>query len=89
MVDVVLNRSRHVMQFLSWYCANTVRNLSSVISKIYDVLKRISEYFEYFESFQLNIQLEKGCGLFLYSKVSYKQPPLSADYITSQKHLLI
>ena len=57
MTDVVFNRSRDVMQFLSWYCANS---LSLVISEIYDVLQRISEYFEYFESFQLNIQLEKG-----------------------------
>ena len=30
-----------------------------MISQIYDVLKRISECFEYFESFQLNIQIEK------------------------------
>ena len=60
MTDVGLSRSRDVMQFLSWYCANIVPNLSLVISKIYDVLKRISEYFEYFESFQLTIQLEKG-----------------------------
>ena len=60
MADVVFNRSHDVMQFLSWYCANTVPNLSLVISEIYDVLQRISEYFEYFESFQLNIQLEKG-----------------------------
>ena len=60
MTDVGLNRSRDVMHFLSWYCANIVPNLSLVISEIYDVLKRISEYFEYFESFQLTIQLEKG-----------------------------
>ena len=44
------------MQFLSWYCANTIPNLSLVISEIYDLLTPISEYFE---SFQLNIQLEK------------------------------
>ena len=56
MTDVVLNRSRDVMQFFSWYCANTIPNLSLVISEIYDLLKPISEYFE---SFQLNIQLEK------------------------------
>ena len=56
MTDVVQNRSRDVMQFLSWYCANTIPNLSLVISEIYDLLKPISEYFE---SFQLNIQLEK------------------------------
>ena len=50
MADVVLNRSRDVMQFLSWYCANTAPSLSLVISEIYDVLKRISEYFEYFKA---------------------------------------
>ena len=59
MTDVVPNRSRDVMQFLSWYYANNIPNLSLVISEIYDLLKQISEYFEYFESFQLNIQLEK------------------------------
>ena len=48
------------MELFSWYCANTVPSLSLVISKIYDVRKQISEYFEYFESFHLNIQLEKG-----------------------------
>ena len=48
------------MQFLSWYCADTDQNLSLVISGIYDVRKRISEYYEYFESFQLYVQLEKG-----------------------------
>ena len=31
-----------------------------MISEIYDVLKQISEHFEYFERFQLIIQLEKG-----------------------------
>ena len=44
----------------------TVLSLSLVISEIYDVLQRISEYFEYFESFQLNIQLEKGCPNIVY-----------------------
>ena len=52
--------SRDVTQFFCWCCANTIPSLSLVISKIYDALKRISEYLEYFESFQLNIQLEKG-----------------------------
>ena len=42
--DLVLNRSCDVMQFFSWYCANTVPNLSLVISGIYDVRKRKSEY---------------------------------------------
>ena len=56
MTDIVFNRLGDIMQFLSWYCANT----SLVISEIYDVLKRISEYFVYFESFQLNIQLVIG-----------------------------
>ena len=45
MLDVVLNGSRDFMQFLSWYCVNTVPNLSLLISEIYDVLKRITEYF--------------------------------------------
>ena len=45
MLDVVLKRSRDIMQFLSWYCANTVPNLSLVISETYDVLKHITEYF--------------------------------------------
>ena len=40
MTDVVFNGSRDAMQFLSWYCANTVLNLNLVISEIYDVLKR-------------------------------------------------
>ena len=60
MTNLVLNKSRDVMQFFSWYCVNTVPNPILLISEIYDVLKRISEYFEYFESFQLNIQLERG-----------------------------
>ena len=60
MTNLVLNRSRDVMQLFSWYCVNTVPNPILLISEIYDVLKRISEYFEYFESFQLNIQLERG-----------------------------
>ena len=60
MTDVVLNWPSDVMHLFSWYCVNTVPNLSSVISGIYDVFKQISEYYEYFESFQLNIQLEKG-----------------------------
>ena len=58
--DLVLNRSCDVMQFFSWHCANTVPNLSLVISGIYDVRKRKSEYHEYFKSFQLNIQLENN-----------------------------
>ena len=49
MTDEVLNRSRDVMQFLSWDCANTVPNPSSAISGFCDVLKGISEYFEYLE----------------------------------------
>ena len=42
--------SRDVTQFFCWRCANTIPSLSLVISKIYDALKRISEYLEYFES---------------------------------------
>ena len=60
MTDDVLDRSHNVTQFLSWYCVDSVPNPSLVISGIYDVLKRISEYNEYFESFQLNIQLENS-----------------------------
>ena len=41
------------MQFLSWHCANTVPNLRLVILEIYNALKRISEYFDYFESVRL------------------------------------
>ena len=48
------------MQVLYLYCASTVPNLSFVISGIYNIRKRISEYNKYFESFQLNIQLKKG-----------------------------
>ena len=49
MTDEVLNRSRDVMQFLFWYCANTIPNLSLAISGFCDVRKGISEYFEYLE----------------------------------------
>ena len=56
------NRLGDVKQFLSWYYANT----SLVIAEIYDAFKRISEYFEYFESFQFNCYLlEKGYLQFL------------------------
>ena len=62
MTDIVFNRLGNVMQFLSWYCANT----SLVIAEIYDAFKRISEYFQYFESFQFNCYLlEKGYLQFL------------------------
>ena len=60
MTDFVLNKSRDIMQFLSWYRANTFQNLSLVIHRIYDIPKRMSKYYELFESFQLNIDLEKG-----------------------------
>ena len=43
-----------------WCCANNAQNLRLLISVIYDVRKGISEYHKYFESLQLNIQLEKG-----------------------------
>ena len=46
MVLVVLSGSCNVMQFLSRYCANTVPNLSLVISENYDVLKQVSDFFE-------------------------------------------
>ena len=46
--------------FFHWYCPNTVPNLSFMLSEIYDVRKQISEYYELCESFQSNIQLEKG-----------------------------
>ena len=59
MTDLVLNRSSDAVRFFLWYCANNVLNLVLVISGIYSVRKRISEYYEYFESLQLNIQLEK------------------------------
>ena len=59
MTDLVLNRSSDGVQFFSWYCVNNILNLVLVISRIYYVRKRISEYCEYFKSFQLNIQLEK------------------------------
>ena len=51
MADVVLNGSRNVAQFLHWYCANSIPDLSLVISEICDELKRPFEYYEYFESF--------------------------------------
>ena len=60
MIDLVLNRSSDVVQFFTWYCASNVQNLGLVISWIYDLRKRIFEYYDYFESCQLNIQLEKG-----------------------------
>ena len=46
--------------FCTLNCGNNVSNLTLVISGIYDVGKRNSEYYEYFESFQPNIQLENG-----------------------------
>ena len=58
--DFVLNKSRDNMQFLSWYRANTFPNLRLVIHRIYDIPKWKSEYYEHFESFQLNIDFEKG-----------------------------
>ena len=80
MADVVFNRSHDVMQFLSWYCANTAPNLSLVISEIYDVLQRISEYSEYFESFQLNIQLEKSYSTFdMFTLAVYSILPLKSN----------
>ena len=48
MTDIVLNRSRDVIEFLSWYCADTALNLRLVVSGIYNLRKRISEYYEYF-----------------------------------------
>ena len=51
MADVVLNGSRNIAKFLYWYCANSIPDLSLVISEIYDALKRPFEYYEYFESF--------------------------------------
>ena len=60
MTDLGLYRSSDLVQFSSWYCAKNVVNLSLVISGIYVVSKRISEYYEYFKRFQLNIQLKKG-----------------------------
>ena len=48
MTDIVLNRSRDVIYFLSWYCADTALNLRLVVSGIYNLRKRISEYYEYF-----------------------------------------
>ena len=39
------------MQFLSWYPENIVSNLKLVIYGIYDIRKRMSEYYENFESF--------------------------------------
>ena len=60
MTDVVMNRSQDDLKFLSWYCADTVPNLSLVILGTYNVRKRIPECHEYFESLQLNVQLEKG-----------------------------
>ena len=59
MTDLVFNRSSDGVQFFSWYCVNNILNLVLVISRIYYVRERISEYCEYFKSFQLNIQLEK------------------------------
>ena len=50
MTDVVMNRSQDVLKFLSWYCADTVPNLSLVILGTYNVRKRIPECHEYFES---------------------------------------
>ena len=59
MTDIVLNRPSDAAQFFFWYCVSNVLNPVLVISGIHDVRKRISEYYEYFESFYLNIQLEK------------------------------
>ena len=42
MTDVALNRSRDIIHFFSWYCANTVRSARLVISEIYNVFKQIS-----------------------------------------------
>ena len=60
MTDLGLYRKSDVVQFSSWYCAKNVVNVSLVISGIYVVRKRISEYHEYSKRFQLNIQLKKG-----------------------------
>ena len=58
--NLVSNRSRGIMQFLSRYFAKTVSNLGLVFSRIYDFRNWISENYEYFESFQSNIQPQKG-----------------------------
>ena len=50
MSDLVLNRSSDAVRFFLWHCANNVLNLVLVIFGIHDVDKRISEYYEYFES---------------------------------------
>ena len=60
MTDLVLNRLSDVVYLFPWHCVNNVLNLGLVISWIYDLRKRIFEYYDYFESFQLNIRLEKG-----------------------------
>ena len=51
MADLVLNRSGDAVQFFSWYFVTNVLNLVLVVSWINEVGKRISEYYEYFESF--------------------------------------
>ena len=56
MTDLVLCRSSNVVKYFSWYCANNVLSLSLVISGIYDVRKRMSEYYEYFERFNVLIK---------------------------------
>ena len=43
MTDFVLNSSLDIMQFLSWYRASTVPNLSLVIYGINDIRKQMSE----------------------------------------------
>ena len=53
MTDIVLNRSRDVMQVLVLYEYCSKSKLSD--SRDYDVLKQVSEHFEYFESFQLKV----------------------------------
>ena len=55
-----MNRSKDLVQFFPWYCVNNVLNQGLVISWIYELRKRFFEYYDYFKSFQLNIQLEKG-----------------------------
>ena len=63
--DLVSNRSRDVIKLLPLVLCKHRFKFNLLLSGIYDEPKQISEYYEYFESFQSNIQLEKDYGLIL------------------------
>lgn len=63
--DLVSHRSRDVIKLLSLVLCKHHFKFNLLLSGIHDEPKQISEYYEYFESFQSNIQLEKDYGLIL------------------------